>query len=601
MSSEEYWREREKKWQEQSIKDDTVRKQEISRRLFSLNDEIEKEIAKQWENFAKRGEISMSEAKKKVREMDVKAFERKAKEMVKNKDFSPEANEKLRVYNATMRINRLELLKSTIGLETLDAFNDFEKYMKGELEHEANEEYERQAGILGLTMQEVPLGKLIEQVVDSSFRVTGFPTFSDNLWSYQEELKNNLDTLLTKGIIQGKNPRALAPSLRELLTEQGKLNTRYNTERLMITELTRVQVGIQEQSYKDADIDKYGYTAEPSACDICKEVEKNGPYLVKDMEPGTNAPNMHPFCKCSTYPYVDREAIMKDFDDRGLTAEKDTNKDTSENDYYDPKKPWTPDELMKGTNLGKAMTAKQADEHNANPLYQGGEKNRKLIEKYRKKIDKTFKNYQTADKTYQEARKKYEATSEVVANLDKAIAEHNKTVKEYRKLQNKINKQYEVYSINCQRCAPTYELRRRGYDVTALPNPESTWIETYGIPQNMWRDKDGNVSEPEMLKARSTETVTKELLNKMETGERGTIDWAWPRSNSGHIINVERTKDGIVFVDAQTGRQADSFEEYMQGNSFKKSHYGRKSGVNYNRVDDKYIDLDNIEKIVKGE
>lgn len=27
------------------------------------------------------------------------------------------------------------------------------------------------------------------------------------------------------------------------------------------------------------------------------------------------------------------------------------------------------------------------------------------------------------------------------------------------------------YMINCQRCVPTYELRRRGYNVVALPRP----------------------------------------------------------------------------------------------------------------------------------
>ncbi|MHC5814168.1 phage head morphogenesis protein, partial [Enterococcus faecium] len=39
---------------------------------------------------------------------------------------------------------------------------------------------------------------------------------------------------------------------------------------------------------------------------------------VDEMEPGTNAPNMHPFCRCSTAPYVDRDAFEKSLKERGL-------------------------------------------------------------------------------------------------------------------------------------------------------------------------------------------------------------------------------------------------------------------------------------------
>ena len=51
--------------------------------------------------------ITRSEAMKRACEMDVKAFYRKAKKYVKEKDFSPTANKELKLYNLTMRVNRL--------------------------------------------------------------------------------------------------------------------------------------------------------------------------------------------------------------------------------------------------------------------------------------------------------------------------------------------------------------------------------------------------------------------------------------------------------------------------------------------------------------
>ncbi len=115
----------------------------------------------------------------------------------------------------------------------------------------------------------------------------------------------------------GRNPKQLAPELKRFLTEKGRENTRFNTERLMVTETTRVQIGIQERSYRDADITKYTFISVPTACKICLPL--NGKVFdVDKMEPGTNAAPMHRFCRCSTAPYVDRIAFEKMLKERGL-------------------------------------------------------------------------------------------------------------------------------------------------------------------------------------------------------------------------------------------------------------------------------------------
>ena len=71
---------------------------------------------------------TLAEAKKRVSELDIKAYERKAEKYVRDKDFSEETNAEMRLYNATMKINRLEMLKANIGLELVDGFNDLQKY-----------------------------------------------------------------------------------------------------------------------------------------------------------------------------------------------------------------------------------------------------------------------------------------------------------------------------------------------------------------------------------------------------------------------------------------------------------------------------------------
>ncbi|EFR67529.1 minor capsid protein [Enterococcus faecium] len=306
MKSQDYFIKREKAWQEQQIKDDKSRMAEIKKRLQYAQDAIQKEIDAQWDSFSNGQKTTRSEAMKRASEMDVKAFARKAKKYVKEKDFSPTANKELKLYNLTMRVNRLELLKANIGLELIATFDDLDKYFSNELTKAGLKELQRQASILDMTISKSDYGKRVEQVLNSSFKAEGFATFSDNLWMYQAELKSDLDKLLVRSVTMGRNPKQLAPELAKYLTQEGRENTKFNTQRLMVTETTRVQTGIQKQSYLDMEFEEFVFISEPTACRICLPLNDKT-FRVDDMSPGLNCAPMHPFCRCSTAPYVDRQ------------------------------------------------------------------------------------------------------------------------------------------------------------------------------------------------------------------------------------------------------------------------------------------------------
>lgn len=295
-SSKEYWRKREEQHIAQMIRDEQKMKKAIAERFQNAIDNINKEIDANWSRFVGKEGISLSEAKKISMEMDVKAFARKAKKYVKEKDFSQTANDELRLYNVTMRINRLELLKSQIGLELVALSDDLDKYTADMLTKEGIAEATRQAGILGETIFDGYKG-FIDTVVNGSFHSA---TFSQRIWGNMQAFKADLDKLLVQTVTQGKNPRDMARKLRNLYDAN-----KYEAERLMRTESARVQTEIQKQSYLKYDIEEYEFIAEPSACPICAAL--NGKILkVKDMSPGINSCPMHANCRCSTAPYVER-------------------------------------------------------------------------------------------------------------------------------------------------------------------------------------------------------------------------------------------------------------------------------------------------------
>lgn len=298
-----YFQKRELEWQKQQIKDDKRRMAEIKAMMVELQDAIQEEIERNWYVFSSGQGISMEEAYKRSNELDVVRFAKKAKKYVKNRDFSPQANKELKLYNLTMRVNRLELLKANIGLELIRTFDEIDKYVSNELTTVAKEEIKRQAGILYIDVSKNEYTSMLKQIANGSFQGV---EFSNLIWSYQNELKADLSKLLQRSIVLGRNPKMLAPELKKYLTEEGKLNAKFNTQRLMVSETTNIQIAIQKQSYLDAGIEKYGYNAEPSACSVCAKL-KDKTFLVSEMMPGKNAPSMHPFCRCSTYPVFEIE------------------------------------------------------------------------------------------------------------------------------------------------------------------------------------------------------------------------------------------------------------------------------------------------------
>lgn len=296
MNSQDYWRKREEKWIKQQIKEDAKQSKIIAEKYQKALDQIEKEISANWERFAGKEGVTLSDAKKMALEMDVKAFARKAKEYVKNKDFSKTANDELRLYNVTMRVNRLELLKSQIGLELVALSDDIDKYTADTLTKTGLAEAKRQAGILGETVFS-GYQKFVESVAFASFNGA---TFSERIWGNNQVLKADLDRLLIRSVTQGKNPRELARELRNLFD-----SSKYEAERLMRTETARVQIEVQNKSYLENNVEEFEFVAEPSACGLCRPLDGKT-FKVAKMESGLNAAPIHPNCRCSTVPHVRR-------------------------------------------------------------------------------------------------------------------------------------------------------------------------------------------------------------------------------------------------------------------------------------------------------
>lgn len=102
------------------------------------------------------------------------------------------------------------------------------------------------------------------------------------------------------------------------------------------------------------------------------------------------------------------------------------------------------------------------------------------------------------------------------------------------------------YSYNCQRCVPTYELMKRGYDVTAKPIM-SSYDHLAQSPYDVWKD-------PVIFSAKGSgkEDICKKM-SEWGDGARAQVVVYWNNGTGGHTFVAEQKNGHTIFIDPQTG------------------------------------------------
>lgn len=320
MMTNNYWRNREReerKWQLQQLKQDGQFNKELERYYNQAVNNINKEIDAEFSRLAYQNKSTLEAARKAVSQADIHAYEMEAQQLVEEArlrraaghkvtyaDYSDEVNERMRIYNATMRINRLELLKSRIGLQMINAGIKVDESIQDKVAKDYMAEAKRQAGILGVVTESDQFWTSKEIAKQIKAQIKG-ATFSQRIWANQDALKAKLDVVISTGIMRGDNPREMAGYLKDQVHDTVK-NHRYVTERIVRTESARVQFNAQKALIKKNGYRYVKWYAEPGACKICREIADSDRYdLGFGVYPVDEVPSIpaHPNCRCSISEY----------------------------------------------------------------------------------------------------------------------------------------------------------------------------------------------------------------------------------------------------------------------------------------------------------
>lgn len=163
------------------------------------------------------------------------------------------------------------------------------------------------------------------------------------------------------------------------------------------------------------------------------------------------------------------------------------------------------------------------------------------------------------------------------------------------------------YLHNCQTCTVAYELRRRGFNVEAKPNPKygnlsgdirevDVYYASHGMDfRSRFLDKDGNPVPISRSGAIADTDDAKRLFIEGHTAEKGRYEvYCQWKKGSAHVFIVERHKKNgnLVWYDPQSSKIA----------TFKDSYLSRmkSSTIEVARIDDALINPNFAKRLIKS-
>ncbi len=145
----------------------------------------------------------------------------------------------------------------------------------------------------------------IERLANTAW--AGSKNWSDRIWSDRTKLGYALEDTLKTGLAEGKSLQKIARDIRLKFK-----TSNYNAMRLVRTETTHVHEQSALKFYKDTGVKKYEFMAyiDERTSETCTAL--NGKrFNIDDAEVGVNYPPMHPNCRSTTAPVVDKDTIAE--------------------------------------------------------------------------------------------------------------------------------------------------------------------------------------------------------------------------------------------------------------------------------------------------
>ena len=293
---------------------------DLEKAYIQTMQEMEKDIARWYQRFAKNNEISLDEAKRLLKSDELREFHWTVEEYIeygKKNAINQQWMKQLENASSRVHISRLESLQLQLQQHVEKLYggqiDGFERLMKETYQtqyyHTAFEV--QKAFEIGFTLQALDETKLTK-VISKPWTADG-RTFSQKIWRDKNVLLDTLHIELIQSMARGEAPN------RMISTIARKMNTsRSNAARLVMTESAFFSAAAQKDVYQELDVERYEIiaTLDHKTSSICQSMDGKV-FKQEDFEPGVTANPFHPHCRSTTAPYFEddySERIARDLD-----------------------------------------------------------------------------------------------------------------------------------------------------------------------------------------------------------------------------------------------------------------------------------------------
>ncbi len=308
VKSRDYWRKRFELLEDAQNHKAVSYYKDLEKAYVQTMGEIEKDIARWYQRFAKNNEITLDEAKHLLKSDELLEFRWTVEEYIefgKKNAINQQWMKQLENASSLVHLSRLKSLQ-------LQLQQHVEKLYGGQIEgfeQLIKETYQTQyyqtafevqkAFEIGFTLQALDETKLTK-IISKPWTADG-RTFSQKIWRDRNMLLDTLHTELIQSMARGEAPNRMISAITR------KMNTsRSNAARLVMTESAFFSAVAQKDVYQELDIERYEIiaTLDHKTSSICQSMDGKV-FKQEDFEPGVTANPFHPRCRTTTAPYFE--------------------------------------------------------------------------------------------------------------------------------------------------------------------------------------------------------------------------------------------------------------------------------------------------------
>lgn len=304
MNSQEYWKKRALLAKQKEMASTAEYEVAMRSRLKDLENEFIRESKKWVTKYAKENNQSLRQAADYLNSIDTSKFDMTLAEFeakARAGGFEKELNS---AYYKT-RIARLqELYRQYQELAARYADNEEDNMAIGLAKRYEDtyllENYNKYLVVGGLDVNFAHFNE--QELKDIVYQPWKGGNFSKRIWNnYTKVMPEVLTDVMFRSTALGYSYNRVERMLRDRF--QGVVKS--NIHRLVVTEMGHAAEQATKKFYKDSDIDQYQYlaTLETHTCEVCAHLDGRI-FYVKDEKDGVNYPLIHPYCRCSTVPYM---------------------------------------------------------------------------------------------------------------------------------------------------------------------------------------------------------------------------------------------------------------------------------------------------------